>query len=29
LSGAESNHAPPSKAQLCYIWNMHRLQLLQ
>jgi hypothetical protein len=29
LSGTELNHAPPSKAQLCYIWKMHRLQLLQ
>jgi hypothetical protein len=29
LSEAESRIVPPSKAQLCYLWKMHRLHLLQ
>ena len=29
LSESESNSEPPSKAHLCYLWKMHRLQLLQ
>ena len=29
LSEAESTCLPPSKAQLCYLWQMCRLQLLQ
>jgi hypothetical protein len=29
LSEAGSDRVPPSKAQLCYICKMHRLQLLQ
>ena len=29
LFEAESNRVPPSKAQLCCLWKMHRLQLLQ
>jgi hypothetical protein len=29
LSGAESNSVHPSKTQLCYLWKMHRLRLLQ
>jgi len=29
LSEGESNREPPSKAQLCYLWQMCRLQLLQ
>jgi hypothetical protein len=29
LSEPESISEPHSKAQLCYLWQMHRLQLLQ